>query len=74
MSSKPDVSNNDPVTKALGSFGMSGLWYTPTADEIDQVRTYLAEIEASIKLLPELTPELDILDVGYDPSWTEVAK
>lgn len=74
MSSKPEASDNDAATKALGSFRMSGLWYTPTAGEIDQVRAYLDEIEASINLLPKLTPEVDILDVGYDPSWTEVAE
>jgi hypothetical protein len=47
-------------------------WYAPVAGEIDQVRAYLAEIEAAVDQLPELSPEVDGLDVGYDPSWSEV--
>lgn len=54
--------------------GLRRLWYTPTPDELPQVRGYLAEIESSVDLLLDLTPETDHLDVGYDPAWNEAAQ
>lgn len=74
MSNKPSTPHSDDVASELGSVVSAGLWYMPNEHEIDQVRTYLAEMEASIQLLPALEPELDSLDVGYDPSWPEVAE
>jgi hypothetical protein len=70
-SSTPDI---DAATGELGRVVSSGLWYLPNEHEVDQVRTYLAEMQASIQLLPDLEPEADSLDVGYDPSWPEVAQ
>lgn len=70
-SSRPDF---DAVAGELGRVVSSGLWYLPNEHEVDQVRTYLAEMQASIQLLPDLEPEADSLDVGYDPSWPEVAQ
>lgn len=74
MSNKPDAADADAVAQNLGNVVLTGLWYSPSPEEIDHVRTYLAEMEASISLLPELSPELDSLDVGYDPTWPEVAQ
>lgn len=74
MNDKSGVPNADTAAQELGHVVMTGLWYTPTGAEIDQVRTYLAEVEASIDLLPALTPEQDSLDVGYDPAWPEVSQ
>ena len=72
MSDKHGASMDDVATTDLGSIGMGRPWYAPVAGEIDQVRAYLAEIEAAVDQLPELSPEVDGLDVGYDPSWSEV--
>jgi hypothetical protein len=74
VSNESGAPTNRSVEGSRDTLGQSALWYTPAGDEIDSVRSYLAEIEASVRLLPELSAEADVLNVGYDPSWVKVAQ
>lgn len=40
-------------------------------EQLPAIRGYLAEIQAAIQLLPEISAVDDQLDVSFDPAWPE---
>lgn len=47
--------------------------YQPPIEELPQIRSYLAEIQAAIQQLPEIDGVGDEIEMGFDPTWPEIA-
>lgn len=70
----PDTGGPREPYAELAAFARSILdlgGFQPPVEQLPAIRGYLAEIQAAIQLLPEISAVDDQLEVSFDPTWPE---